>query len=787
MNVLQRSLLFVLLTLGMLLRVYSQHKPELILPVGHTEDVKSIDISPNQEYILTTSIDRTLKIWNLKTGQLIKTLYGHSDEINVAFWSMDGKNIISASDDKTIIVWEVETGEIVFNITEHKEAVKYANWTPDGNRFYSLSRDGIINIWDASSGQFLNKVSQELNQKRKLEQMSYSRKYGIKFKEKKTQNFFTDVDWSPDSKYIVTMSLLGHPMVFMGNTGELVFTLDHTVNLEDDLSFSQDGKKILITSNNSVYVWDIYSGKKTHTFYPNHTKRIKNAVISPDGNKLLTISYDNSLLITDVGSGMVVQHFTFSSSIQIANWSNDSKQIATVSENNSYNIWQVNSGQLDTSIIVSQVWSNLNNWLQNDNYLTIQLDKFIELDNALNKLSVNNELTNIITNALWSKNDSIIYMTNNNNSSISLINSLTGRLINTIQEHKDNIECFEISPDGNLFSTSDIKSLNVWHSGPNKLLHSIPYADVYIISWSPDSKSFLTCDWNNIYSWDAIEGSKLQLFETGWGGYASPKTAHWSNDGKCVLVARDESAKNYNASTGELINEFIHSSSSILGAKWSQDNDRIVTFSFDNTAKIWDVNSGELMHLLDKHIEINEFADNINDAIWFSDGSKIITIANDNTAKIWNVETGKLKFDLIGHKDWVEWAELSLDNTVLYTHSKDGELIMWNTASGKRIGSVNPIGEILDVSWDKNLILSQFNTEVSIHNIKDGNKLLSFFQISESDWIITHPSGFFDASEGAMEKIYFSYGLEIHPAQNYLDKFYRPGLWEMIMRGETIN
>ena len=71
--------------------------------------------------------------------------------------------------------------------------------------------------------------------------------------------------------------------------------------------------------------------------------------------------------------------------------------------------------------------------------------------------------------------------------------------------------------------------------------------------------------------------------------------------------------------------------------------DRVVTASSDNTAKIWDSLSGQLLATLQGH------RNSVGSAVFSPDGSRIVTASQDRTAKVWEVATGRLLFSLEDH------------------------------------------------------------------------------------------------------------------------------------------
>lgn len=59
-------------------------------------------------HILTSSLDATIKLWDIRTGRLVRTLFGHIEGV----WDLSADNfrVVSASHDKTVKVWDLQTG-----------------------------------------------------------------------------------------------------------------------------------------------------------------------------------------------------------------------------------------------------------------------------------------------------------------------------------------------------------------------------------------------------------------------------------------------------------------------------------------------------------------------------------------------------------------------------------------------------------------------------------------------------------------------------------------------------
>jgi WD40 repeat protein len=76
--------------------------------------VKSVAYSPDGQYIISGSDDRTIRIWDAETGAAVgEPLKGHAGLVNSVAYSPDGQYIISGSSDRTIRIWDAETGAAV--------------------------------------------------------------------------------------------------------------------------------------------------------------------------------------------------------------------------------------------------------------------------------------------------------------------------------------------------------------------------------------------------------------------------------------------------------------------------------------------------------------------------------------------------------------------------------------------------------------------------------------------------------------------------------------------------
>jgi WD40 repeat protein len=120
--------------------------------MGHIGEVNALAVLPDRKRIISASSDNTIKVWDIETGQEIRTLMGHTGNVNALAVLPDGKRIISASYDKTIKFWNVETGMLIYSLPENTNQFSMVTATFDGRRLIFLSENKYLFCWDRIPG-----------------------------------------------------------------------------------------------------------------------------------------------------------------------------------------------------------------------------------------------------------------------------------------------------------------------------------------------------------------------------------------------------------------------------------------------------------------------------------------------------------------------------------------------------------------------------------------------------------------------------------------------------------
>lgn len=125
--------------------------------VGHTDAVWSVAVSGFVNKIISGSGDGTVRIWDAHSGEaLLQPLIGHTDAVWSVAVSGNGKKIISGSEDETVRIWDAHSGEVLGNpLVGHTGGVSCVAVSETGNKIVSGSIDGTVRIWDSKSSEEL--------------------------------------------------------------------------------------------------------------------------------------------------------------------------------------------------------------------------------------------------------------------------------------------------------------------------------------------------------------------------------------------------------------------------------------------------------------------------------------------------------------------------------------------------------------------------------------------------------------------------------------------------------
>jgi len=353
-----KNLCFLFIVFSNLLLAESNQ--EVFIQQGHNRYVNSANFSLDGKYIVSASDDNNIKLWDVATGKVIRTISGHTEAVKSAVFSPDNKYIVSSSRDDTNKLWETATGKEIKTFREYNFIPNSAIFSGDGKFIISPSTDRRIKMWDPATGKEI-RIFKGHKGKVVAVDLSSDNKYLISASGDSTirlwnsftgeellvfrghQGMVNSVAFAPDDKFFASASDDNTVKLWDVTTGKELKTFlsqsikKKTPKQETSVAFSPDGKQVVSISKNgnyeaSIRIWDVDTGKENSNIQHDYTQN--SAIFSPDG-KFILLSYYNHIGLVDISSGKEIKTFGGNDeSINSAGISKDGKNIAIIEKLN---------------------------------------------------------------------------------------------------------------------------------------------------------------------------------------------------------------------------------------------------------------------------------------------------------------------------------------------------------------------------------------------------------------------------------------------------------------------
>jgi len=251
------------------------------------------------------------------------------------------------------------------------------------------------------------------------------------------------------------------------------------------------------------------------------------------------------------------------------------------------------------------------------------------------------------------------------------------------------------------------------------------------VEYSPNGKFYLTIAEHDkfIIIWNAEDGKMIKYLNIPGEGY-SINTVNWSSDGNRIIATQNDYVYILNVNTGELINEYGHEN--LISASISPNNNYLLTQNGDGCI-VWNVNTKEILY----YMYIPSYI--LTKAKWSPNGKSVLTIANDNTVKIWDIETGNILHTLI-HKTEITSANWHGDNNEIITSSKDSVIRVWNIETQKTINRIRVSTDInyaIYLNADRLLYTSLSKVDTNKHSEYDEKYITNMYSLKYNKLLFT--------------------------------------------------
>lgn len=580
---------------------------------GHQSDVRCVSISPNSEFMLTCSTDRTAKLWRhdgsrvatlrhpasvfaavfspdgaiatagadntirlwTHDGWLIRAMTGHTAPINGLAFSPNGQLLASASQDNTIKLWSRD-GRLLKTLTGHQTAVQSVSFSPNGQELISGSLDGTIKHWNQTG----------------LIRTLDGHRDGV-----------MSVAFDPDGQSFVSGGLDDKIRLWKLD-GTLIKSLDADHQGVTAIAISSGGGTVsaasrsgLIASvgfNKTFKLWR-RDGTLLTTLH-GHDNIIWSVALSPDYHYALTGSLDQTGRVWRLNNGLLTRIEGHQAPVHSVSFSADGQQLLSASQDKTVKVW-TQSGVLLKTIRDEQRWVTEAKANPDGRELVlVESDQDIQLrgrDGALIKtLSEPGE-------AIYSLQFSPMgdWFVTGGIQKVLRLRERDGTLVKTLAGHTDSIWKVAVSPDGQMVASASLDgTAKLWRVKDGALLATLAQhpADVRAVAFNPS----------------------VAALPNGQGAVATGGSGQtvklWTLDGKLLRTLQGHQGMVYEV-------------------KFSPDGQLIASASADKTIKLWKLD-GTLLRTLSGH------TDTIRGIDFSPDGKLLASASADKTIILWNLQ-----------------------------------------------------------------------------------------------------------------------------------------------------
>jgi len=629
---------------------------EMVSQTGHAMQIDVVSFSPDGQYFATGSMDKSIALWRMSDGMLIRRFTEFNEGVHALTFSPDGQ-AIALSNGFHVLIVNVVNGTVTRKISCGDEFIKHSKieWSTDGKKIVlgrGFEGSGSIRLFNANNGRLIwtKQYSSEIN----------------------------TVSISPDSSFIASGSDSGYLSIFDTETGKVIWKNNIGVSiLSSDISF--DGKLIAVSNQNwDVTIFNTETQEQIYSF-KSELGQVNSMKFNKNGS-LLLVGGDTRMPGRGdwTGTGFVsiwdiekkdwqlTMPNYHTAPVNSVDWSPLESSLVSVSglwDEGEIFLWNPN-GTLQRNLtsphfmMQNVVFSNDGSFIMSGGHhgkgATGGSDGIVNYI-GLNDLQTKSFNTGLITGVLDIKisNDDTYYATGHRDSqSPQSWEIANGKKIEKPERGGSGwSHAIAVSPDGKYIATgviSSTSSVTIRNAEDYKVINYFNVTGKALrgLDFSPDSSliaaSFDGEGSGQINVWDVVSGEETLVIEN---IDDLMNNVRFSPDGKYLISAGK--GRIWNASTGRKVRDLGEDYYLFYCIEISPDGKYLVTGDFFNKVILWSFSSGKKIKEFRGHEAL------VNSVVFSPDGKYIASTADDGTTRIWNIETEESIAILSTGTEWI--------------------------------------------------------------------------------------------------------------------------------------
>jgi WD40 repeat protein/3',5'-cyclic AMP phosphodiesterase CpdA len=560
--------------------------------------------------------DGAIRLWNVTTGQEVRTLSGHGGGVLTVVFSPDGQLLASGGEDKTVRLWEVGSGREVGKLRGHDRGVLSVAFSPDGKRLASGGYDNTVRLWEIGRGNAVRTLVGHAG-------------------------WVSSVVFSPDGQRLASGGEDNTIRLREVGSGKTVGTLSGHAGGVLTVAFSPDGQLLASGGEDkTVRLWEVVSGREVGELR-GHRAHVRTVAFSPDGQQLASGGYDSTVRLWEVGSGKEVRSMlSHSAFIRSVVFSPDGQRLASGGDDETVRLWEVGSGK-EVGALIGHVGGLLGVAFSPDGQRLASGG----YDNTVHLWGVGrgNQLGTLWGHAGWVS--SVVFSPDGQrlasggaDNTIRLWEVGSGKQVGELRGHERGVSSVAFSPDGKRLGSGGYdKTIRLWEVGSGEELgRMLGHAGwVSSVVFSPDGKWLASGSQDNTVRLWEVESGKAVGTLRGHGGLVW--SVNFSPDGKRLASGgEDNMVRLWEVESGKAAGTLRGHRARVRTVAFSPDGKRLASGGDDKTIRLWKAGSGKEVGMLRGH----EGA--VVNVAFSPDGKRMATCGYDSTIRIWSVSTNFL-------------------------------------------------------------------------------------------------------------------------------------------------